>query len=104
MSRVQHRIMARAGVIIEASGKSLVEEGRPVVSIFSTGTLEAACRGLPAWVHHPDPPAWVSEVWDRYQLSRWGDPPTRPLPQPEEEPAAAVAKALTGRTSARADG
>ena len=97
MSRVQHRIMARAGVIIEASGKSLVEEGRPVVSIFSTGTLEAACRGLPSWVHHPDPPAWVSEFWSRYNLSRWGDEPTAPIDSSRDEPASIIAKALSGQ-------
>ncbi len=32
------------------------ELAAPVVSVFSTGVLEAAARGLPAWVDFPDPP------------------------------------------------
>ena len=97
ISRVQHRTMTRAGVVIEVSGKSLVEEGRPVVSIFSTGTLEAACRGLPSWVHHPDPPAWIEDFWSRYNLSRWGDEPTAPIDSSGDEPASIIAKALSGQ-------
>ncbi|MSS44851.1 prephenate dehydrogenase [Cutibacterium sp. WCA-380-WT-3A] len=97
LSRAQHRLMQRAGVVFERFRGSLVEQGRPVVSIFSTGTLEIACRGLPAWVHHPAPPAWVKAFWHRYGLSPWGSEPTQPLPQPEKEPAQVVAEALMGR-------
>ena len=95
ISRIQHRLMTRRGVVIESTRKSLVEEGRPVVSIFSTGTLEAACRGLPAWVHYPVPPSWIEDFWSRYGLSRWGSSPTQPYESPEVEPALAVAKALS---------
>ncbi|WCC80125.1 prephenate dehydrogenase [Cutibacterium equinum] len=95
ISRAQHRVMRRCGVQIEKTKRSLVEEGRPVVSIFSTGTLEAACRGLPAWVHHPVPPAWIEDFWSRYNLSRWGSSPTQPYESPELEPALAVARALS---------
>lgn len=94
ISRAQHQVMRRCGVQIEKSGKPLVEEGRPIVSIFSTGTLEAASRGIPAWVHHPAPPSWVREFWDRYHLSRWGDAPTAAATQQGEEPAAVVARQL----------
>lgn len=93
-SRAQHRLMAAAGVQFETSTQPLVELGRPVVSIFSTGTLEAAQRGLPAFVHHPDPPAWLSAFWRRYRLAPYGGPPTAPSLQPELEPALAIARAV----------
>jgi hypothetical protein len=44
--------------------------------MWSTGILEAAAAGLPAWVYHPDPPEWLREVWQRYGLSVWGSEPT----------------------------
>lgn len=94
VSRLQHRVMHRAGVEFETSGRPVIDLGRPVVSIFSTGTLEAAQRGLPAWVVHPDPPAWVSEFWQRYGLSPWGEEPTLPVPLPAREPSSAIASAL----------
>ncbi|MBD2758948.1 prephenate dehydrogenase [Yimella sp. cx-573] len=95
-SRAAHRVMRRAGIDFEASGRSLTDLGRPVVSIFSTGTLEAAHRGLPAWVTHPNPPAWVADFWDRYRLSQFGREPTSAWHQPGVEPALVVARALTG--------
>lgn len=45
----------------------------PVVSAYSTGVLEAAARGLPAWATFPDAPTWLHEVWDRYGMARYGD-------------------------------
>jgi hypothetical protein len=94
ISRAQHAVMRRAGVRFETSGASLPELGRPVVSIFSTGTLEAAQRGLPAWVHHPDPPAWVRDFWSRYGLSPFGSAPTAAAALPDVEPAIATARAV----------
>ena len=94
ISRVQHRIMRAAGVEFELSGGSINDLRRPVVSIFSTGTLEAAQRGLPAWVHHPNPPAWLKEFWSRYGLSPYRGSPTEPMPLPDLEPAAAIAKVI----------
>lgn len=93
-SRAAHRVMRRAGVRIADEPGSLLDLGRPVVSIFSTGTLEAAQRGLPAWVAHTDPPPWVEDLWERYGLRRWGDDPTPAWPDPAVEPAAAVAAAV----------
>jgi hypothetical protein len=61
LSKAGHAWLRRRGVAFEASGRPVTELARPVVSIFSTGTLEAAQRGLPAWVHHPDPPSWVAD-------------------------------------------
>lgn len=94
MSRAQHRLMRAAGVRFERSGMSVLELGRPVVSVFSTGTLEAAQRGLPAYVHHPDPPPWVRAFWTRYGLASFGGAPTAPALLPPTEPARAIAAAV----------
>ena len=45
---------------------------RPIVSVFSTGVLEAAARGRDAWVDFPRPPAWLGEFWERYAMHRLG--------------------------------
>lgn len=94
MSRAQHRLMRASGVRFERSGQSVLELGRPVVSVFSTGTLEAAQRGLPAFVHHPDPPPWVRAFWTRYRLAPFGGAPTAAAPLPPTEPARAIAAAV----------
>ncbi|WP_236082505.1 prephenate dehydrogenase [Acidipropionibacterium jensenii] len=94
LSRAQHVIMRRAGVHFEMSGLPLAELGRPVVSIFSTGTLEAAQRGLPAWVYHPQPPDWIRDFWSRYGLSQFGSAPTAPPVLPDVEPATQVARIM----------
>lgn len=94
LSRAQHGVMRRAGVHFETSGLPLAELGRPVVSIFSTGTLEAAQRGLPAWVYHPRPPDWIRDFWTRYGLSQLGSAPTAPPVLPDVEPATQVARIM----------
>lgn len=94
LSRAQHGMMRRAGVHFETSGLPLAELGRPVVSIFSTGTLEAAQRGLPAWVYHPRPPDWIRDFWTRYGLSQLGSAPTAPPVLPDVEPATQVARIM----------
>lgn len=76
LSRLQHRCWQRRGMTIRTPGTALRDLAAPVVSIFSTGILEAAALGLPSWGYHHSPPDWVSEVWDRYQISRWGTPPS----------------------------
>lgn len=93
LSRWQHTRWERSGITIERDGPPLAELDRPVASVFSTGVLEAAARGLPAWVHHPDPPGWLVEFWERYGMSRWGrDPrPSQPRGIPAEEPARRIA-------------
>ena len=50
----------------------LVDLPNPVVSIFSTGILEAAARGRDAWVDFPHPPLWLEEFWERYGMHRFG--------------------------------
>ena len=72
----------------------LADLAAPVVSVFSTGVLEAAARGLPAWVDFPDPPAWLREFWDRYDMRPYGGDPTPAPARPDEEPAVAIARLL----------
>jgi hypothetical protein len=91
LSIAQHRIWERMGIEIDRSGVPLVELQRPVVSAFSTGVLEAAARGVPAWVFYPDTPAWLTEFWSRNGMHRWGESPTPPPALPIIEPAQAIA-------------
>ena len=72
-----------------------METRSPVVSVFSTGVLEAAARGLAAWVHTPGAPDWLSALHARYSMSPWGASPTPPPPATGQEPARTVALALT---------
>jgi hypothetical protein len=95
-SRATHDRWARDGVAIERDPIPLKDLEAPVVSVFSTGTLEAAARGLPAWVHYLDPPSWLEEFWDRYRLSRWGTEPTPAPTRTSASPAEAVAAAVSG--------
>ena len=90
LSRLQHRWWRRRGMTIDDSGRPLASLDGGVVGVFSTGVLEAAARGLRAWVHHPDPPAWVGELWERYELSPFGGSPTAKPDLPACEPAARI--------------
>lgn len=76
LSRIQHTLWRKAGMRFETS-PSLADLAHPVVSAFSTGVLEAAARGIPAWVFHLSPPVWLEELWERYGMQRWGSTPTR---------------------------
>ncbi|PRY63216.1 hypothetical protein BCF74_10247 [Knoellia remsis] len=94
-SRRQHAQWEAEGIEVDRSTTPLVELRRPVVSAYSTGVLEMAARGIPAWVHFDDPPAWLREFWDRYSLAPWGGEPTPAPRQPDLEPARAVADHIT---------
>jgi hypothetical protein len=87
-------MLARAGVAIDQTATPLSATSNPVVSVFSTGVLEAAARGLPAWVDFPRPPAWLEEFWERYDMRAYGGDPTPAPPHPATEPARAVADVL----------
>ncbi len=93
-SRLTHALFQRRGITIDRSGTPLAQLTSPVVSIFSTGVLEAAARGVPAWVTCVDPPPWLRDFWARYDMKQWGDRPTPGPPIPSTEPATAVAAAL----------
>ena len=97
LSRRQHAAWRVAGLRLDDSGLPLARTRGPVASVFSTGVLEAAQAGRPAWVTHPDPPAWLEGFWERYGMVRWrpGTDPraggTPPLASPSPDPAAAIA-------------
>ncbi len=91
-----HARWESSGIVIDRSGIPLRELAAPVVSVFSTGVLEAAAAGLPAWVTLADPPSWLQEFWDRYTLTPWGGPPTASPERPEVEPSRGVAEVVRG--------
>ena len=94
LSVLTHKLWEKEGIRIDRSGTPLNEVPNPVVSIFSTGVLEAAIRGIPAWVYHPAPPAWLVEFWDRYGMNQWGQEPTPAPVQPKKEPAQRIAELI----------
>lgn len=95
LSLLTHRLWEKMGIEIDKGGQPLKEVTSPVVSIFSTGVLEAALRGVPSWVYHPRPTDWLEEFWDRYGLSPWGGDPTPAPPIPDLEPAQKIASLIT---------
>ncbi len=94
LSRWQHAVWRRQGIRFDDGSVPLRELPTPVVSVFSTGILEAAARGVPAWAAYDDPPRWLSEFWERYAMSRYGHEPTATPPRPATEPVAAAAAAI----------
>lgn len=84
LSRAQHEKWRAQGLTVDGSGPLTATAG-PVAAVFSTGVLEAAQAGRPAYVVHPEPPAWLEDFWDRYSMSRW-----RPWHTPEPTPAFAM--------------
>lgn len=94
LSVLTHALWAKMGIAIDRSGQPLNTLNNPVVSVFSTGVLETAIRGVPAWVYHPHPPQWLQDFWQRYGMNRWGEEPTSAPPQPAIEPARAIAHYL----------
>ena len=94
LSVLTHKLWEKEGIRIDRSGTPLNEVPNPVVSIFSTGVLEAAIRGIPAWVYHPAPPTWLVEFWDRYGMNQWGQEPTPAPVQPKKEPAQRIAELM----------
>lgn len=94
LSVLTHQLWEKEGIRIDRSGTPLNEVPNPVVSIFSTGVLEAAIRGIPAWVYHPAPPAWLVEFWDRYGMNQWGQEPTPAPVQLKKEPAQRIAELM----------
>lgn len=97
LSRSAHWLMKKRGVQFADSSIPLNRAMNPVVSIFSTGVLEAAVRGIPAWVYATRPPFWVAELWDRYSMSTWGSGDPTPAPAlVDAEPATRIAQILEG--------
>jgi hypothetical protein len=98
LSLLAHAAYRRVGIDVESS-TPLAELTCPVVSVFSTGVLEAAAQGRDAWVDFPRPPAWLGEFWERYDMHRFGDVPTPAPARPAVEPARRIATILTEAVS-----
>lgn len=96
LSRAEHALLRRRGIEFQVPSITLPEQTRPVVSMFSADVLEAAVRGLPAWVHAPRAPSWVAENWERYGMRRVGGEPTPAPPVGADEPARLIAQILEG--------
>lgn len=94
LSRLTHARWRRAGIEVDAGTVPLADLDSAVVSVFSTGVLEAASRGRDAWVDFPDPPRWLEEFWERYAMSHFGQAPTPAPERPTDEPAHAIARLL----------
>ncbi len=94
-SRRIHAAWEREGIRIDRSDTPLAAVTTPVVGVFSTGVLEAAARGIPAWVDFPRPPAWLTDFWHRYRMAQWGGPPT-PAPDLAAASPARLVAALIG--------
>ena len=94
LSRWQHARWRRQGIELDDGTVPLRDLPTPVVSVFSTGILEAAARGVPSWAAYDRPPAWLAEFWERYGMSRYGGAPTPAPAPPGREPALAVAAAI----------
>lgn len=94
LSRAQHRLWRRRGIAFADTDAPLRDLPNPVVSVFSTGVLEAAARGGDAWVFAPGAPTWVRELWERYDMRPFGAEPTPSPVVDSEEPAARIARIL----------
>lgn len=94
LSLLAHAGLRRASIRFDTSGAPLATWEHPVVSVFSTGVLEMASRGVDAWVDFPRPPAWLGEFWERYGMSRFGGVPTPAPARPSVEPAQQIARIL----------
>ncbi|WP_394216089.1 hypothetical protein [Brachybacterium vulturis] len=96
LARAAHLLLRRRGIGFQDPSVTLPEQGRPLASVFSADVLDAAMRGLPAWVHAPGAPSWLAAQWERYGMRRVGGEPT---PAPElgtDEPARLIAQILEG--------
>ena len=82
------------GIEIDATNVPLRSLDRPVVSMFSTGILEAAALGLHAWSFAVGAPKWLQEFWQRYNINQWGGIPTPSPVRLSDEPALLVAQEM----------
>ena len=97
LSRRTHDLMRKRGIDFADPNIPLREVPHPVVGMFSTGVLEAAVRGVPAWVYAQQAPQWLPDLWARYGMRRWGTGEPTPAPAaPQQEPAVTIAELLEG--------
>src|SRR5699024_4154084 len=96
LARAARMLLRRRGIGFQAPATALPAQSGPIAAVFSADILEAAVRGIPAWVHAPGAPGWLVEQWERYGMRRAG---TEPTPAPElgtDEPARLIAQILEG--------
>ncbi|ASK65998.1 hypothetical protein CFK39_09385 [Brachybacterium avium] len=96
LARAAHLLLRRRGIGFQDPSITVAEQARPLASVFSADILEAAMRGIPAWVHAPGAPSWVGEHWERYGMRRVGAEPTPPPGLGTDEPARLIAQILEG--------
>ena len=101
LSRAQHTIWRSRGVQFDLTGLPLRELHTSIVSVFSTGVLEAAAAGVPSWVDFPDPPEWLDQLWQRYSMSRYGSAEPTRIAVPVDEPARVIAEIITEHAEGR---
>lgn len=77
LSRSAHRALRTAGVTVATDDAPLTSVDRPLVSMFSTGLLEAAAAGLRTYGFAQNPPRWLESFWDRYRIGTWPHTPTQ---------------------------
>lgn len=95
ISRASYELWRRRGAELVEPRADL--RAVPLVGVRQEELLEAAVRGVPVRVHAPGAPAWLQDLWDRTGMRRSGGPgPSRPSPQPSEEPATVLAETLDG--------
>jgi hypothetical protein len=99
VSRLQHRSWRLRGIRFDMTGNPLPQLNTTVVSVFSTGILEAAAAGIPAWVDFPDPPPWLVEIWQRYEMKRFGTSVPTEAPVTAQEPARLIAEIIEQRAA-----
>lgn len=97
LARAAHALLRRRGIELQDPALPLAEQARPVIAVFSADLLEAAVRGMPAWVHAPrGAPGWLAEHWERYDLRRLGGEATPAPAVGADEPARLIAQILEG--------
>jgi len=94
MSRLDHWRWRHQGVSIVDQTTPLLDLRAPVGAIFSTGILEAAAAGLPAFGVCQAPPRWVSELWERYEIEPLGSSTGTKVRVEATQPAEAIADLL----------
>ena len=90
-SRCQHTLWRSQGVTLDDVKRPLTSLGAPVGAVFSTGILEAAAAGLPAYGVCEGPPAWIHELWSRYGIERPDSGCRTQVDVPTLEPAQSIA-------------
>ena len=95
LSRAGHLLWRLRGVEVTPPDDPRIDSSQSlVVSIFSTGILEAAAAGRRSFRFCVDPPAWLAELWNRYAMAPLGSSTPTVVETSSIEPAAMIADAV----------